>query len=245
MAEAKTQIKRKIVIIDEEKCNGCGSCVPACAEGALEIVDGKARLLKELYCDGLGACLGECPQGAIAIEERTADAFDEQAVQHHMHQLKEKEEHQASPQACPGSATRSWAGASAESAAPAGEDAASALRQWPVQITLVPPSAPYLKNANLLISADCVPFSFAGFHRRLLAGRRILIGCPKLDDLGGYVQKLQAVFQTATPASITVAIMEVPCCGGLVHAVREALKGAGSNLELNVVVVGVDGMIQT
>jgi len=253
---------RKIVKIDESKCNGCGLCVPNCVEGALQIIDGKARLVSEVYCDGLGACLGHCPQGAITVEEREAEAFDDEAVK----KLAEKK-HRAAKQAalhaphahscpgatvrsfgCPGSAVRDLGQGRARSDASAQEDAAkadSALTHWPVQLRLVPPFAPFLKGAHLLISADCVPFAVADFHKRFLAGRVVLVGCPKFDDVAYYAEKLTAILAEADPASLTVLRMEVPCCGGIVAAAVEARDSARPELPVTVVTVGVAGDVTT
>ncbi len=247
MPKGTTKLKRKIIKIDEEKCDGCGDCVPSCAEGALQIVDGKARLVKEIYCDGLGACLGECPQGAITFEEREAEAYDPQATKQHLARLAEQAEKPAAQHhamgGCPGSALHDFSDRDDEQTgdAASGGGQPSALRQWPVQIPLVPPAAPYLKNADLLIAADCVPFAHAGFHAQLLKGRRVLIGCPKLDDLESYHQKFKAIIEVAQPKSITVAIMEVPCCGGLAQVVQQAAEETDYKGEVKIVVVGIDG----
>ncbi len=214
---------RKMVKIDEEKCDGCGQCVTACAESAIEIVDGKARLVSDVYCDGLGACLGDCPQDAITIEEREAPDFDEAAVKQRQAALQKPE---PLPCGCPGTAVRQLgagkpAAAAACSASPdAGESGISQLGHWPVQLRLVPPGAPFLKGSDLLICADCVPFAVPDFHKRYLAGRAVLVGCPKLDDLESYSEKLKDIFREAGPRSVTVVRMEVPCCAGISHAVQ-------------------------
>ncbi len=245
---------RNIVNIDEEKCNGCGQCVLACAEGAIQIVDGKARLISESYCDGLGACIGDCPQDAITVEQREASAFDEEAVQEH---LARQSQSGAKPKAgpgggaelprgCPGSAAQTLVRdsvADPEAAAAESSAAPSQLGQWPVQIHLVPPHAPYLQGAKLLITADCVPFAFADFHRRFLAGRAVLVGCPKLDDASFYRTKLAQIFGQNDLRSIEVVHMEVPCCHGLLKIVREALADAGKEIPLTVTTVGVRGDI--
>ncbi len=227
---------RKIIRIDEEKCDGCGQCATACAEGAIQIIDGKAKLVSETYCDGLGACIGECPQDAIALEDREAADFDAAAVEKHLSAATQAEA-QAVP-SCPSCQVLDFG--EAEEAAPVAS-APSALRQWPVQIHLVPPTAPYLQDADLLIAADCVPFAYAGFHQDLLAGKALLIGCPKLDDLDAYVAKLTDVFRLNDIRGVTVARMEVPCCGGLVHAVRQALKASGKDIPFDEVVIGARG----
>ncbi len=251
------KVKRNIIHIDEDKCNGCGLCVPACEEGALQIIDGKARLVKEIYCDGLGNCLGECPQGAITIEEREADPFSEEAVAEHLTSQKSRQAEEPATSAesaaaaesgcgggCPGSAMLDlMRGKTPESPSTASgaSSAESALRQWPVQLHLVNPAAPYWRDADLLIAADCVPVAYAGFHSELLAGRRVIIACPKLDDTSPYVGKLAALLSRNSIKSITVAHMEVPCCGGLGRMVQAALDAAQSPLEVNDVCIGIRG----
>jgi Pyruvate/2-oxoacid:ferredoxin oxidoreductase delta subunit len=211
---------RKIVKIDEDLCDGCGECVPSCAEGAIQVIDGKAKLVSEVYCDGLGACLGECPQDAISLEEREADEFDEAAVEKHLAKKNEPSPPVDVPCGCPGSAMQSFGPKAEPGLAPV--QSQSALSQWPVQLMLVPPGAPFLKQADLLICADCVPFCVPDFHSRYLAGRAVLVACPKLDNLDFYKEKLKQIFAEAQPTSITVLRMEVPCCGGIVQAVIEA-----------------------
>jgi len=212
-----TRQLRKIIRIDEEKCNGCGLCVPSCVEGAQQILNGKAKLVKEQYCDGLGACLGECPQGALTIEEREAEEFDEEAVEQHLQEQQKQE--------LPTVST------------------ASRLTHWPVQLTLVPPSAPFLKGADILLAADCVPFAYADFHREFLSDRALLVACPKLDDFSAHLNKLAAILQQAEPRSIAVVHMEVPCCSGLVHMARRAIEDSGSAIPLYEVTVGTRGTI--
>ena len=226
---------RLIVKIDEHKCDGCGQCVPACAEGALQIIDGKARLVSDIYCDGLGACLGECPKGALTVEQREAEAFDEAAVKRHLAQQEKK-----APLACgcPGSALRSFA-AQGTSAKEPDADQPSGLSHWPVQLMLVPPDAPFLREADILVCADCVPFAVPDFHARYLAGCVVLVGCPKLDDLGHYEEKLKAIFKQANPRSITVLRMEVPCCGAMAHVVTEARNQAVPECPLEIQVIGI------
>jgi len=244
-------MQRKIIKIDEDKCDGCGQCVPACPEGALQIVEGKARLVSDVYCDGLGACLGECPRGAISIEEREAEAFDEKAV----HERLKAERSATKPLSqarlapafggCPGAAARTIERvAPATSSQTVGETPApSTLTNWPVQLHLVPTHAPYLEGAKLLIAADCVPFAFADFHRELLAGRTLVIGCPKLDDVEAYVEKLAEILRVNDVASIDVAYMEVPCCFGLVRLVRTALADSGKDIPLHLIKIGIGGEI--
>jgi len=240
------KVKRKIIEINEELCNGCGQCVVDCAESALEIIDGKARLIADKYCDGLGACMGGCPTGALTIVEKVCDDFDEEAVEELIRQKKQQAEQ---PCGCPSSQVRIIQPETPCQAAnkPAGVSAAagSALRHWPVQIRLVPPSAPFLQGADLLIAADCVPVSFAGFHQELLQGRVVMMGCPKFDDAQAYVQKLAEVFATAALGSITIAIMEVPCCGSMINIVKAALQQAGKEgeIETNVTVIGTNGAV--
>lgn len=236
-------MKRKIVNIDEGKCNGCGLCVSACAEGAIQLVDGKARLVSDIYCDGLGACLGECPQGAITIEERDASAFDEKAVHKHLKNLggkpkKEKSSHSG----CPGVAAMSFNSKDKKSSTPE-QKLDSELSQWPVQMHLVPPVAPYWDNADLLICADCVPFAYPNFHSELLKGKKLLIACPKLDDTDPYLEKLTTIFKENNIKSITVARMEVPCCGGIVMIAQRALQDSGKKIPFSTVIVGIRGEV--
>ncbi|HQJ55443.1 MAG: Ferredoxin-3 [Planctomycetes bacterium ADurb.Bin069] len=241
--------KRKIIKIDESKCDGCGLCVPSCAEGALKVIDGKARLVSEVYCDGLGACLGHCPQGAITIEEREAPAFDEAQVRAYL-----EREKAAAPAAgpshahahgggCPGAMAQQLTPPAAAAAAPRAEAAASELINWPVQLTLVPPNAPYLRNADLLLAADCAPFALAGFHGRFLRGRPVAIACPKLDDAAAHTEKLAQIIRASNLRSITVARMEVPCCGGLVAIARGAIQRAGRPVPLHEIVIGIRGEV--
>ena len=246
---------RNIIRIDEEKCNGCAQCVHACAEGAIRIIDGKARLVSNVYCDGLGACIGECPQGALTIEEREADEFDEQAVKQHLsRQTRGKnaasENSPGKPDTlacgCPGSASqtlRPREPASSRARSADGGAVPSALGNWPVQLHLVPEAAPYLKGAHLVISADCVPFAFADFHKKFLSGRALVVGCPKLDDTESYREKLALMFRQNDFKAIEVLFMEVPCCSGLVHTVRSALKKSGADLPLTLTRIGIRGKI--
>jgi len=219
---------RNIVKIDEEKCNGCGLCVNACAEGAIKIIDGKARLVSEIYCDGLGACLGHCPQDAITIEQREAEDFDEEATEAYL--AKEETTQVQTDFVCPGMAAKQLrTKASPGDSAPA-EEVPSQLGQWPVQLKLVSPHAPYFADSDLLLVADCVPFAMGDFHNRFLKDHSIVVGCPKLDDVQFYIEKLATILQANKLNSLTVIHMEVPCCSGLNHIVRQAI--AKSNIEM-------------
>lgn len=282
-------MKRQIIKIDEQKCTGCGLCVPNCAEGAIQLIDGKARLISDLLCDGLGACIGHCPEGAITIEEREAEPYDERRVMDGIIKggpkviaahLKHLQDHQqtayyeqalqvlrergipvpasAAPvgghAGCPGlrmaDRTRTAEPAAGPGAPPPATTASaasapaaqSALRQWPVQLRLLQPHAAFFDNADLLIAADCVPFAMADFHAQLLAGRVLIVFCPKLDaDLGQYVEKLAAIFRAHTIRSITVAHMEVPCCGGVGRVVAAAQQAAGSHIPVTDVTITLQG----
>lgn len=225
---------RKIIHIDAAACNGCGACVTACHEGAIELVDGKARLTREHYCDGLGDCLPACPTGAITFEEREAPAYDEAAV------LAEKaRKHHHHGGGCPGS--RAMAFQRDEAPAPAGEQP-SRLRQWPVQIQLAPIHTPYFDGCDLLVAADCTAFAYGAFHEKLLNGKIVLVGCPKLDAVQ-YEEKLEGIFRANDIRTVTVARMEVPCCGGLERAVRTALERSGKAMACHVVTISTDGRI--
>jgi Pyruvate/2-oxoacid:ferredoxin oxidoreductase delta subunit len=243
---------RKIAQIDETKCNGCGLCVHSCAEGAIQIIDGKARLVSDVYCDGLGACLGECPQDAIAIIERDAAAFDEAAAHRHVAQLRQPQAAVGAPRGgCPGSRVQDLRlnvlPASAPSTSPRhGAEKApapSALTNWPIQLRLVPPGAPFLQGADVLLVSDCVPFALADFHERYLQGRPVLIACPKLDDTQRYVEKLVAMFQLASIRSLTVVHMEVPCCLGLMRIAEAARQASGVDVPLNEIVISTRGNV--
>jgi Pyruvate/2-oxoacid:ferredoxin oxidoreductase delta subunit len=234
-------VVRKIIRIDEEKCNGCGVCVPSCVEGAIQIIDGKARLVSETYCDGLGACLGECPLDAITIEEREAPEFDEIAAMKHAARAGTKEP----VHACPSTRLMSFGHHAGVAENPAEKRRPSMLTNWPVQLTLVPPNAPFLKNSDLLLAADCVPFAYPDFHREFLVGKALLIACPKLDDYEAHLYKLTQVFKQAQPRSVTVLRMEVPCCGGLTHLASQAARDAGVDLRITEVTIGVRGEVLT
>ena len=296
--------KRKIISIDEEKCTGCAECIPNCPEGALQVIDGKARLVSDLFCDGLGACVGHCPTGAMTVEERVAEPYDEAKVMAnivkagpntiaaHLKHLKDhsacdyynealaylKQNHIPSPESeangqeprlacgCPGSSVRTLTPQSSisnlQSEMPSGCPGSavrdltpsatrpldsstprplSALRNWPIQLTLIPPSAPYLKGADLLISADCVGSSHPNFHEDLVKGRVLIIACPKLDDAEAYVDKLTQMFTESAPKSVTCAHMTVPCCFGLVQLVKQAIADSGKTIPFAEVTIDVDG----
>jgi len=272
--------KRKIIKIDEKKCNGCGACIPNCPEGALQIIDGKARLISDLFCDGLGACIGHCPEGAIKIEEREASPYDEKKVMENIikqgdnvikahlehlsghgakkyleealeslkaHGIKNPLEgehahaHGASP--CPGVKVMDF-GKKPKSKGKKQKAAAkgvSQLGQWPIQIKLVPAFAPYLKDAELLVAADCVPFAYADFHEDLLKGKVLLVGCPKLDDAELYKKKITEILKINNIKSVTCAHMEVPCCFGLVNIIKEAIAASGKNVPFKEVTISVKG----
>ena len=230
---------RNIVKIDEDKCNGCGRCVPACAEGAIQIIDGKARLVADNLCDGLGACLGDCPQGAISIEQREAESFDERAAAGQQHTIAAPTHVGSCPSARPLKLVPPKA-----SSTPQIEEGSPQLTNWPVQLKLVPPSAPFLANADLLLAADCVPFAFPDFHRRFLTGKTLLIGCPKLDDAEAYVEKLTAIFSKNDIKRLTVLHMEVPCCNGLISLAQQALENSGKVIPFETISIGIKGGVK-
>jgi Pyruvate/2-oxoacid:ferredoxin oxidoreductase delta subunit len=252
---------RKMVKIDEEKCNGCGECVPSCAEGAIQIIDGKAKLLADNLCDGLGACLGDCPLDAISIEEREADEFDEVAVNDHLKDIGRdplpNHDEPAAPHAggCPSAAVKSFAApvggcpsartmefndAPAEETADVGSRP-SRLAQWPIQLHLVPPTAPFFQNADVVLAADCAPFAYADFQEDLLKGKALAIACPKLDDTAPYVEKLTAMITQSNIKSLTVVHMEVPCCTGLIHMAQQAVANSGRDIPFETVCIGIRG----
>ncbi|MDD5591449.1 MAG: 4Fe-4S binding protein [Dehalococcoidales bacterium] len=235
---------RKIVRIDEQKCNGCGLCVPACAEGALQIIDGKAKLVSDNYCDGLGACLGECPQGAITIEEREAEEFDEGVARQHPDSEKGAGE-EAACGGCPSAAVRQIAHQEVRDVFPMGQSRQqSMLCHWPVQLSLVPPSAAFLNDARVILVGDCVPFAYADFHRGLLRDHALLVACPKLDDFSAHLIKLTDILSHSKVKSIDVVRMEVPCCGGLTQMVKQAMQLSGRNIPLQETVIGINGEIK-
>ncbi|UCC13047.1 MAG: 4Fe-4S dicluster domain-containing protein [candidate division WOR-3 bacterium] len=258
------KVKRKIIKIDEELCDGCGNCIPACPEQALQIVETengkKARLVKELYCDGLGACLGNCPTGALSIIEDEVEPYDDEAtiqrikesapemlethikhMQEHGHASHAQHKHTAT-HACPSAKVMQW-----EKAEQKGEKVGridSQLRQWPVQIHLVPAAAPYFKNADIVFVADCVPFSYANLHQDFIKGKAVAVGCPKFDDADAYIEKITNIIRQSQPKSLTVVTMEVPCCSGLVSIVKQAIQQSGSDLPLKTVIVTIKGEIK-
>ena len=248
------KVMRKIIEIDEELCDGCGNCVPACAEGALEIIDGKARVVAAFYCDGLGACLGDCPTGALKIIEREAEEFDEEAVEEFLTQKKQQETN-VLPMAsggCPSARLQTFGAAepfpAAESCSQANtptafEPAESALTHWPVQIMLVPPTAPFLKGADLMVLADCVAVAFPGLHRDFLPGKTVMMGCPKFDDVEHYVEKFSQIFQQAGIKTITAVIMEVPCCSGMPGIIKKGMELSGVSIPMEQVVISTRGKI--
>lgn len=234
-------MKRKIVKIHEEKCNGCGLCVNACHEGALELINGKAVLLSDVYCDGLGDCLPQCPVDAIEIIERDADEFDKELVEKRMEERKQQQE--PLPCGCPGHAAKEIKIKSAPVAAKEEiVELTSQLRQWPVQIKLVSPNAPYFDGAHILVAADCTAYAYANIHQEFMKGKITLIGCPKLDAVD-YSEKLTAILKNNDVKSITVLRMEVPCCTGIVNAVKTALLNSGKMIPWNYNVVSSEGRL--
>jgi ferredoxin len=270
-------VKRSIIKIDETKCNGCGKCIPNCPEGALQIIDGKVRLISDLFCDGLGACIGHCPEGAITIEEREAEPYDEKktmenivkhgenTIKAHLKHLKDHGEtkllneaveylnennikitmeetkmKEDLPCGCPGTQLRELKPRNNQ---PSSEQE-SELRQWPIQLNLLPPSAPFFQDSDLLIAADCVGFANPNLQSQLIKGRSLAIGCPKLDDIEEYKEKIKGIIEMNNLNTITVAIMEVPCCYGLYSIVEEALNESGKRITLKQITVGVDGHIK-
>ncbi|MFC2058301.1 ATP-binding protein [Chloroflexota bacterium] len=238
------KLLRKIIRIDEEKCNGCGECVPSCAEGALQIINDKAKLVSEVYCDGLGACLGECPQGAITIEEREAEGFNEEAVKRH---LAEKQHVEGElPCGCSSATVAEFD--RQETAGIAATDTTrnrSTLGHWPVQLTLVPPTAPFLQGADVVLAADCVPFAYADFHRTFLREHALLVACPKLDDFHAHLNKLTEILRHSQVKSITVVHMEVPCCSGLTYMAEQAIRLSGKDIPSKEVVIGMRGELKS
>lgn len=259
--DSMKKMKRKIIHIDEDLCNGCGNCIPACPEQALQIIETeqgpKARLVKEIYCDGLGACLGNCPTNALTLVEEEVEPYDEEATigrikdmleKHVQHQREQSGEGQhanmksKATRACPGATVVQWD----EKKEHEGKHrrVASELRQWPVQISLVPATAPYLQHADIAVIADCVPFAYANLHEDFLKERTVLVGCPKFDDAEAYIEKIAQIIKQAHPKSIRVVRMVVPCCSGLTHIVAEAKRRVSSDIPVEEVIVGIKGEIE-
>lgn len=243
-------MKRQIIEIDEDLCNGCGQCVPSCKEGAIQIINGKARLVSEKYCDGLGACLGDCPTGALKVVEREAEEFDEAAAMDHVRRqssggcpgsrVQELPHSHAPAGGCPGARMHEFHGAAAHAAS---GPVASALTHWPVQIRLVPPTAPFLKGADLVVVADCVPAAYPKLHQDFMDGRKIMLGCPKFDDAELYIQRFADIFAEAGIKSVTVVVMQVPCCQGLPKIVLAGMAQAGVEVPMERVVISLEGQL--
>ncbi|MCW4049277.1 MAG: 4Fe-4S binding protein [Candidatus Bathyarchaeota archaeon] len=229
-------VKRKIVKIDEEKCNGCGQCIPNCAEGALKIIDGKAKIVNDVYCDGLGACLGHCPEDAISIIEREAPDFDEEAVHDYL-----KSQLEAPVFSCPATQTLTLQEKNVEASSTSSK---STLRHWPVQLNLVPIKAPFWDDADLLLMADCVSVAYPDLHGKLLKGKSVMIGCPKFDDSRHYIEKLTEILKQNNVHSLTVAIMDVLCCNGLGRIAELALDGSGKMIPSQRLVITVQGEVR-
>ncbi len=240
------KVKRKIIEIDEERCDGCGNCVIACAEGALKIIDGKAKVISDNLCDGLGACIGDCPQDALEIIERESEEFDEEAVEKHLDAQNNKEETAVMPCGCPSTQIQSFAPTTSCQGANVPktfDKARSALTHWPVQIRLIPPTAPFLRGADLLVVADCVAVAFPSLHREFLAGKTVMMGCPKFDDVQEYVDTFADIFKIAGVKSVTTLVMEVPCCSGLPMIVKKGMEKADVNVPNRQVTISTRGEI--
>lgn len=240
------KVTRKIIEIDEERCDGCGNCVISCAEGALQIIDGKAKVISDNLCDGLGACLGECPQDALEIIEREAEDFDEEAVEQHLESQKTQETAPTMPCGCPSNQIQNFAPAAGCQGAnmPKNlEKSESALTHWPVQIRLIPPTAPFLKGADLLVVADCVPVAFPNLHCDYMDGKTVMVGCPKFDDAQSYIDKFAEIFETAGVKSVTTMMMEVPCCSGLPMIVKKGMQKAGVSIPSKEVTISTRGEV--
>ncbi|MGA1871010.1 MAG: ATP-binding protein [bacterium] len=237
---------RKIIEIDEELCNGCGQCAEACSEGAIQIIEGKAKLIEEKYCDGLGACLGECPTGALKIIEREADEFDAEAVEHYLNEKERLAEGSKMACGCPSTYVQELQGADrceGEQSTEEYSNRPSALTHWPVQIRLIPAQASFLKNADLLVAADCTTVASANFHGEFLKGRVVMIGCPKFDDPGPYIQKFADIFAQNSIKSITALVMEVPCCQGLPVMIKKGLEIAKKDIAIEKIIITAQGHI--
>ena len=258
MEKMETRSKRKIVKIDEGKCNGCGLCIISCAEGALHIVDGKARLVSDKYCDSLGACLGECPQGAISIEERVADAFDEEAVKQHLDRQSGKNEQECGcpsamvrqfdkqgplPCDCPSTTVKQFKDIEHNKGTFIASSQPSQLGHWPVQMTLVPPKAPFLKGADVLLAADCTAFSIGGFHNDFLRGHALLVACPKLDNYEAHLARLTEILRQSDIRSLSVLRMEVPCCSGLTRMAMQAILASNKDIPFKETIISTRGEV--
>jgi ferredoxin len=250
-------MKRKIITINEDLCDGCGNCVTACSEGALQIVDGKAKLVKEDFCDGFGDCMGECPTGALVIEERGSRPFDIEATKEYLLKIKGKEavwrmeeaqkkhepqEHKPLPCGCSGSMVQTLQ-IKKSSAESGHQNLEPQLRNWPVQITLLPLKAPYYQGADLLVAADCCAYAYAGFHNDFIKGRTLALGCPKLNNADAYKGKLSAILSDNDIQSVTVAYMEVPCCMGLVRLMEDAVRNSGKDIPVKKIRIGIMGQV--
>ncbi|HEX7475300.1 MAG TPA: 4Fe-4S dicluster domain-containing protein, partial [Dehalococcoidales bacterium] len=235
-----TKVLRKIIQINEEKCNGCGVCIDSCAEGALALINGKARLVKEKYCDGLAACLKECPQGALKIVEKEAEDFDEKATREYLEGKKQAV--RTAPCACPGSAVRDI---EKRSDSPTSAiDQEPMLSHWPVQLTLVPAGAKFLENTDVVLIADCVPFAYPNLHRDFLKDHSVLVACPKLDDVEAHLAKLTEILKKSNIKSLAVVPMEVPCCSGLAYIARTAITNSGKDIPFKEVTIGIKGNLK-
>lgn len=235
-------VLRNIVKIDDQKCNGCGLCIPACAEGAIKIIEGKARLVKDIYCDGLGACLGKCPQDALTIIQREAKDFDEKAAEEHVKTTQASSKVGSVPSnqsSCPSLKPVQFE--KENQSLSFSQKRKTRLTNWPIQLKLIPPNATFLKNSNLLIAADCVPFAYADFHENMLKNTILAVGCPKLDDTKLYKNKLVEIFRTADIKSVNVVNMEVPCCFGLNHIVQEAITLSGKTIPYTQTIISIKG----
>lgn len=257
MGNTQARVKRKIIQIDEDKCDGCGQCIMSCAEGALQIVDGKARLVSDKYCDSLGACLGECPQDAISIIEREGEAYDEEAVKKHLAErtppgpgescgcpsgvLKHFEVKDVLPCGCPSSTVAQFKPTAKEEPAAACGSQPSELSHWPVQLTLVPAKAPFLQGADVLLAADCTAFASGGFHHEFLRNHALLVACPKLDDYEAHLAKLTDIFSQSDIRSLTVLRMEVPCCAGLTRLAMKAILSSNKDIPFKEVILTTRG----
>ena len=236
------KVLRKIIQIDEEKCNGCGACIESCAEGALALVDGKARLVKEKYCDGLAACLKECPQGALTIVEREAEDFDEEAA---LEYQREKEKAAGNiPCGCPGTSVQQLEKPEVKPGTPQSSPQESMLLHWPVQLALVPAGAVFLEQADIVLIADCVPFAYPDLHRDFLKSRSVMVACPKLDNAEAHLAKLTDIFRKSNIKSLTIVHMEVPCCSGLTYLAKKAIAASGKEVPVKEITVGIKGNIK-